>query len=238
MTAVAGAAHVFVDDVDAPVLAADDGRHLVRALRLRDGEVVTASDGRGAWRACRLRVPSGGPPLLDPDGDVDRTPAPAPAITVAFAVPKGDRVEWAVQKLTEAGVDRVLLLHAARSVVRWDDDGRAGRRIERLRRVAREAAMQSRRVWLPSIDGPVAFTDAVDAPGVCLADAGGGPPSLAHPFVLVGPEGGWTDDERSTRADVPRVALGPHVLRAETAAVAAGLLLAALREGLVETCGE
>lgn len=229
-------AHVFVDDVDAPVLVDDDRRHLVRVLRLRDGEVVTAADGRGAWRRCRLRMRPDDEAALEPDAEVERTAAPSPAITVGFAVPKGDRAEWAVQKLTEAGVDRIVLLHADRSVVRWDDESRAARRVERLRRVAREAAMQSRRVWLPSVDGPTPFADAVGAPGVCLAEAGGEPPSLARPVVLVGPEGGWTDHERE--AGVPRVALGPHVLRAETAAVAAGLLFSALREGLVRSCGE
>jgi 16S rRNA (uracil1498-N3)-methyltransferase len=227
------AAHVFVDDLGAPVLSDDDRAHLVRSLRLRDGEAVTVSDGRGGRRPCRFVAADG---TVTPDGDVERAPAPAPTITVALAIPKGDRLEWAVQKLTETGVDRIVLLHTDRSVVRWDgDDDRAARRLARLRRIAREAAMQSRRVWLPGVDGPVAFGDALTWPGVCVADAGGAPPSLVSPTVLVGPEGGWSDDERAAVAagGVARVSFGAYVLRVETAAVAATVLLAGLRAGLV-----
>jgi 16S rRNA (uracil1498-N3)-methyltransferase len=227
------AAHVFVDDLDAPVLSDDDRAHLLRSLRLRDGEAVTVADGRGGWRSCRFAAGDGS---VVPDGDVERTPAPAPVITAALAIPKGDRLEWAVQKLVETGADRIVVLHTERSVVRWDgDDGRTARRVDRLRRVAREAAMQSRRVWLPDVDGPVAFGEAVAWSGACLADAGGGPPALARSTVLVGPEGGWSDDERGAAAGlgIPRVSFGPHVLRVETAAVAGTVLLAALRAGFV-----
>jgi 16S rRNA (uracil1498-N3)-methyltransferase len=228
------AAHVFVDDLGGPVLSDDDRAHLVRALRLRDGEIVTVSDGRGGSRPCRFVAADG---TVVPDGDVERAPAPVPPVTVALAIPKGDRLEWAVQKLTETGTDRIVLLHTDRSVVRWDADGggdRVARRLDRLRRIAREAAMQSRRIWLPDIAGPVAFGDALTSPGVCVADAGGGPPSLASPTVLVGPEGGWSDGEREAVAagGISRVTLGPHVLRVETAAVAAAVLLAAFRAGL------
>jgi RsmE family RNA methyltransferase len=94
--------------------------------------------------------------------------------------------------------------------------------------------MQSRRARLPDVDEPVAF-DALMAQSsapVAIADIGATDgPSLAVPFVLVGPEGGWSDAERAAAGR--RVSLGPSVLRAETAAVAAGVLLAALRSSLV-----
>jgi 16S rRNA (uracil1498-N3)-methyltransferase len=67
--------------------------------------------------------------------------------------------------------------------------------------------------------------------GAALTDADGEAPTLGHPVVLVGPEGGWTSAERSS--GLPIVRLGAHVLRAETAAIAAGVLLTALREGIV-----
>ena len=91
--------------------------------------------------------------------------------------------------------------------------------------------MQSRRAWLPEIEELRAFDDVASRPGVALAERGGAPPSLEHPLILVGPEGGWGDAERG-RA-LAEVSLGAQVLRAETAAVAAGTLLAALRAGLV-----
>ncbi len=154
-----------------------------------------------------------------------------PLVTVAFSPVKGDRPEWAVQKLTELGVDRIVPLAAARSVVRWTGD-RGAAAVERWRRVAREAAMQSRRSWLPVVDPAVAFGVASGWPGAALAVAGGDPPSLDHPVVLVGPEGGW-DPSAELGAGLPTVGLGPNVLRTETAAVAAGTLLVALRSGLL-----
>lgn len=218
------AAHVFVADVEAPALDPDDHHHLERVLRLRDGEAVTVADGAGRWRACTWSAGR-----LDPAGEVTVDDRPVPAVTVAFALTKGDKPELVVQKLTEVGVDRIVPFVATRSVVRWDE-AKAGRQVERLRRVAREAAMQSRRTFLPSVDGVARFADVAALPGACLADAGGAPPSLDRPTVLVGPEGGWSDEERAVGP--PPMALGPHVLRAETAAIVAGALVVAIRSGL------
>lgn len=216
--------HVFVDDLDRPVLDEHDRHHLARSLRLRPGDALTLSDGRGWWRAARFG------PEVEPVGEPVEERVPAPAITVALAPVKGQRPEWAVQKLTELGVDAVWLLVADRSVVRWDGERGAGH-AARLTRVAREAAMQSRRCRLPEVRVGVPVAEAAARPGTALADVGGGPPSLATPCVLIGPEGGWSDAERA--AAPATVGLGPTVLRAETAAVAAGTLLAALRSGLV-----
>ncbi len=220
------AAHVFVEDLEAPVVDDGDRHHLAHVLRLRPGEYLTVSDGRGGLRRCRLRDGL----LLDPLGETTHAPRPAPPLTVAFALVKGDRPEWVVQKLTECGVDRIVAMRTERTVVRWSAE-RAERALARLRAVAREAAMQSRRLWLPAVDGVVPFSEVAVAPGAVLADSDGAPPDLAHPVVLVGPEGGWSDAERAIGTD--RVTLGPAVLRAETAAVAAGVLLAGMRAGIV-----
>jgi RsmE family RNA methyltransferase len=91
--------------------------------------------------------------------------------------------------------------------------------------------MQSRRAWLPEVSDPASFEEVAGLTGAALAEAGGGPPTLDRPTVLVGPEGGWTDEEQA--CGLPSVALGPEVYRAETAAIAAGVLLAALRSRLV-----
>lgn len=228
------AAHVFVADVGAPVIDDADRHHLERVLRLRPGEQVTVSDGAGAWLLCVL----GTGLVLEPVGEVERSERPRPELTVGFALVKGDRPEWIVQKLTECGVDRIVPFVAERSVVRWDGD-KTARNAERLRRVAREAAMQSRRRWLPNVVDPVPFATTVrlvQGVGGALADAGSGDAvSLARPAVLVGPEGGWSDAERASAeaSGLAAVRLGPQVLRAETAAVAAGVLLAALRDGIV-----
>lgn len=217
-----GGPHVFVDDIDEPTLSAGDRHHLERVLRLRAGDALTVCDGRGRWRPCRYGVP------LEPTGEVQVVARAQPELTVGFTPVKGDRPEWVVQKLTELGIDRILVLAADRSVVRWEGE-RGRRQVERLDRIAREAAMQSRRCHLPEIDGVYDATTAAALPHAVRADRGGRPLTAADTVVLVGPEGGWTDEERGAAPDA--VALGAHILRAETAAVTAGALLTALRGG-------
>ena len=214
-------------DVERPELAVDDRHHLERVLRLRPGDDVTVADGRGAWRRCTLG-PGG---VLAPAAEVRRQRRPSPVITIAFAVTKGERPELAVQKLTELGVDRIVAFPADRSVARWEGE-RAVRHVERLRRVAREAAVQSRRSWLPEVAPLATLASVLEQDGAVVADPDGGPPTLASPTIVVGPEGGFSDRERGLARGAVR--LGPHVLRAETAAITAGALLVALRGHLVD----
>jgi 16S rRNA (uracil1498-N3)-methyltransferase len=220
--------YVFVDDLDRPVLDPGDHHHLARALRLRPGDRLTASDGRGRWRPCRFGVE------LEPAGPVVEVAAPAPALTIGFALTKGERPELVVQKLTELGIDRIVPFVADRSVVRWDTE-RGGRHVERLRKVAREAAMQSRRCRLPEVTEIARFAELVakDRGAVALAEREGQPPSLLCRTVLIGPEGGWSQAELAL--SVSTVALGEQVLRAETAAITAAGVLTALRSGLIRT---
>lgn len=222
----ASGAHVFVDDVAAPMLRASDQHHLRRVLRLRDGESITVSDGIGAWRRCRIEGET-----LCSDGELHRQPRAVPQIAVAFSILKGDRSDWIVQKLAELGVDRIVPVSAARGVLRWDAE-RAGRQVERWRSIAHGAAMQSRRAWLAAVDDVTEGAALADAlPGLVFAHPGGSPPSLNHPMIAVGPEGGWSPEEIAQA--VGTVDLGPTTLRAETAAVSAAALLTALRSGLV-----
>jgi 16S rRNA (uracil1498-N3)-methyltransferase len=225
----AAAAHAFVTDLESPELSADDRHHLERVLRLRAGEKITVSDGAGRWRLCRYAGD------VEPLGEIVVDERPSPSITVAIALTKGERLDWAVQKLTELGVDLVAPFSAARSVVRWEGD-RAEHHVDRLRRIARQAAMQSRRTWLPEVDDLHTFAEIAARPGATLAEPGGDPPGLERPVVLVGPEGGWAVEE--VDAPLPRVALGELVLRSETAAVAAGTLMCALRAGILAPRGE
>ncbi|MEO6318108.1 MAG: RsmE family RNA methyltransferase [Acidimicrobiales bacterium] len=220
----------FVDDLDDPTLRPDDRHHLERAVRLRAGDALVVGDGAGRWR------PAAFGPTIQPVGPIEEAAVPSPAIGVGFALVKGDKPELVVQKLTELGVDLIVPFRADRSIVRWDS-AKAAKAGERLRAVARSAAEQCRRPWLPEV-GDITDLDALlGAVGpvgpIALADRTGGPPSLDHPFVLIGPEGGWTDEERvaAGRRGAPRVVVGAHVLRAETAAVTVGALLTALRAG-------
>jgi 16S rRNA (uracil1498-N3)-methyltransferase len=171
--------------------------------------------------------------VLEATGPVEEEPAARPAIVVAFSLPKQDRADWAVRMLTELGVDEIVPLLCERTVVRPEGEGGL-RRHERLERISREAAMQSRRVRLPVLRRPEAIATMIGraAHSLSLAEPGGGSLSLERPGVLVGPEGGWSDGELAAarNAAVPQVALPGGVLRVETAAVAAGAVLAWLRQ--------
>lgn len=253
------AAHVVVEDLTSPVLAADDAHHLGAVLRLRVGESVGLTDGKGGY--IRGRWAGGG--AVETVGAATFSPRPQPVLTIGFVPVKGDRPEWVVQKLTELGVDRIVVVRSERAVVRWDG-ARATNQLERLAKVARAAVMQSRRVWLPEIVGVVPLLplvrgevgwggaggeDAGGSPGsgrpggaggrVGIADIGGQPLEADLTSVVVGPEGGWSDAERRAGVDAGAalVGLGTGVLRAETAALAAGVLLTAVRDGSVQPPG-
>ena len=214
------AAHVFVDQLDSPALGDDDQHHLGRVLRLRDGESVTASNGRGQWRACVWRDGA-----LEVVGEVVASAPPSVRCAVAFTPVKGDRNEWAVQKLTEIGIDEVIILAPTQhSVVRWSD---ADKQLRKLRVVAREAAMQSRRVWLPSVVGLAALHEVCAGDAAAVADPNGVALHAGVSLVVVGPEGGFAEEELP--AGVPRVQLGDTILRAETATLVAATLLVARR---------
>lgn len=217
-------AQVVVDDFENPVLTEDDTAHLSKVLRVRTGENVALTDGAGKW--C---VASWSDGRVEVSGDIYQEPAPNPRVTVGMALVKGDRPELAVQKLSEIGVDRIVLIgRTDNTVVRWDP-GKIDRNLARARKIAYEAAMQSRRVWLPDVD----FAESLagfDSYG--LAEPGGSEVSLDCPVVLIGPEGGWSEAERN---GVRHIDLGPTVLRAETAAIVAGAHLCALRQAPIKS---
>lgn len=204
------AAHVLVDDVESPELSDAAAHHLIRVLRVGERDSVTVTDGHGQWRTCHLTGAT-----LRASGRVVVERAHIPS-TIAVAIPKHDRPEWIVQKATELGIGRIVFLHAERSVVRWDGD-RAARHVARLARVAAEAAMQSRQVWVPELAGPVPAAEVL-AGGVA-AEPGGRSVTAADRLIAIGPEGGWTPDELALAADL--VSLGDTVLRVETAALVA-----------------
>lgn len=209
-------------DVDGPIsLDSDTEHHLTRVLRLRDGELVSVSDGAGRWRLAAV-TQAGSSLALEPAGAVAVTPRTHPPLTIATAIPKGDRVDWLVQKAVEIGVDTVQFLHAERSAVRWKVE-RAAKQIDRLNRIGHEAARQSRRVWLPEVRSPVAALDVLSTS--LVAEPGGRCVAAGDTFVSIGPEGGWSPAELEIAADV--VQLGPNVLRTETAVLVAAALCVA-----------
>lgn len=239
--ASAGAvAHTYTDRLDDSIrVEGEEGHHLQRVRRLRAGEVVTAADGYGRWRSYVVVAADDGTLDLHATSEFEHEAPLEPGLVVACSLTKGDRPELVVQKLTELGVDRVVFVEAARSVVHWAGP-RARTAMERLARVAREAGAQSRRARLPVLDGPVTPRDLASHPGLVVADVAGmaadavplprsEPGSRAEWLIAVGPEGGFTAAELEEFADAPRLAVGPFVLRAETASIAATAALAGRR---------
>jgi 16S rRNA (uracil1498-N3)-methyltransferase len=236
--AARAAGHVFlVDLAEWAVVDALDGHHLQRVRRLRPGEHVTAGDGQGAWRRYEIETIGRGRLTLVATGPVTLEPVLEPQLAVAFALTKGAKPEHVVAQLTELGVERLAPVRARRSVVRWEGD-RARVATDRLRRVVREAAMQCRRSRLPDVGEPVGLDALAGHPGLLLGDrAGESAQALSLPaggewLLVVGPEGGFEPDELARLDRAQRVGVGPHVLRADTAAVAvAAALTSRRREG-------
>lgn len=221
---------VFVDDLVMPELSPADVDHLVRSLRFSVGDELNVSDGAGGW------VPV---VLTASDGSVEITGAshyvapPQPALGVAFAATKGVKVESVAKQLTELGINRIAILQSARSVVTYDA-ARAERLMRRLSVTVREACQQSRQPRLPHFEGPMPIETFLARHHTALLAEPGGPslPDCVLPvqstlWAAVGPEGGWTDTERS-RAET--FGLPGGILRADTATVAAGVVLAAHRD--------
>lgn len=224
-------AHVFVEGLrDWIDVEEAKGHHLARVLRLRAGEVVTAADGRGTWRPYGVVAVSGTGVRLEARGDPVTEPVLVPRLAVAFALTKGDKPELTIQKLTELGVDRILPVLSERSVSR-PDAARAGTVAARWRRVALEAARQCRRARLPEVGDIAPLAALAGHPALVVAERGAAsPPALSPPpggeiLVVVGPEGGLGEREVDGLRPWARLGLGPHVLRAETAALAAAAVL-------------
>jgi 16S rRNA (uracil1498-N3)-methyltransferase len=216
------------------VVDGDEGFHAANVRRIRAGEELDLGDGAGAMAHCVIEEVGKGrlsARLLN-----RWTVEPGtPPVTVVQALPKSDRSELAVELATEAGADAFVAWQAARCVARWDG-GRADKGLRRWRAVARAAARQSRRPHIPYVTGVATTTDLVkriseDANAVVvalhesatekLADV---PVAQADSLVLiVGPEGGITDDEITalSEAGAKPVRLGPNVLRTSTAAAVA-----------------
>ena len=224
-------AHVFVGALDDDVVVTGtDGHHLQRVRRLAAGEIVTAADGTGAWRRYEVGEAAKGSVTLVALDPVEHAPLLPVGVALAVALTKGG-LDDVVAAVTELGAVRVIPVRTARTVVRWDA-ARARRAVDRLRVVAREAAMQSRRARVPAVDDVTELATVAARPDLVVADREGSaaaalprPTSPGEWTVIVGPEGGLAPEELVALGTRPRLALGPHVLRAATAPLAAVAVL-------------
>ncbi len=220
---------------DRAVLEGDEARHLTRVLRAKVGDTVSLFDGTGReWPA---RVASLGRDRVELDtGEptIDPLPPAAIPLTLAVALPKGDRQKWMVEKLTELGASRLVPLETTRGVAEATASAQA-----RLERVVIEACKQCGRNTLMEIaagrpldrllaEVPAGGCVVIAHPGGLALDATAVPTAATEIIALVGPEGGFTEEELGVadRAGVIRISLGPHILRVETAAIALAARLA------------
>ncbi|MCU1590987.1 MAG: ribosomal small subunit methyltransferase [Frankiales bacterium] len=230
----------LADDVsgDRVLLTGPEGHHAATVRRVRVGETVDLVDGRGTRASCRVA-------LVERDrvelAVVRRTvePQPSPRLVLVQAIAKGDRGELAVELATEVGVDEIVPWSAARCVVKWDGE-RGARALGRWRSTAREAAKQSRRSWLPPVREPHVIAQVVELARAAAATlvlhetaprplAGLHLPEAGDVLIVVGPEGGITDDEVAALEAVGATAvrLGSSVLRTSTAGAAAAAVVSA-----------
>jgi 16S rRNA (uracil1498-N3)-methyltransferase len=232
---------VFVaDDLTVPRvrLTGPEGRHAAGAKRLRPGELVELVDGRGTRARCAVVDVARDEVVLEVQ-DRAFEPAPALRLTVVQALPKGERGELAVELMTEVGVDAVVPWTAARCIAQWKGE-RGDRALRRWQSTAREAGKQARRSWVPDIAEPattgrvIELLAAADA-ALVLHEAAQTPlaavdlPHSGEVVLVVGPEGGLSDDELAAFANVgaQSVRLGMTVLRTSSAGAAAAAVVSA-----------
>lgn len=215
-------------------LMPEEARHAAQVLRLRPGEPVFVVDEGGrrfsasveeiSRDGCSVRLreelPDNEPPVR---------------VTVYQGLPKADKLDFIVQKLTELGAARVVPVKMERCVVKSDAKDGVKRR-ERLQKIAHEAAKQCRRACPPEVMEPLTWKQTLarmaehdlllvpweDAEGLTLKQMCAAQPDARDIGIVVGPEGGMTAAEVASMAQAGArvVTLGPRILRAETAAVA------------------
>ena len=224
----------FVDEVrnGKAEIGGEEARHLTRVLRVEAGQRYEISDNRNVYLA-EIETARKENVVFRTLEKLPTSPASA-RFELYAALIKFDRFEWIVEKATEMGVTEIVPIEATRSERGLEKA--AAKRVERWRRIALEASQQSRRAHLPEIAEPVSLAEAMAQTGtyryVLDENPGAMPLFQALPAVrtaqdtiaiLTGPEGGWTDEERAsfTTAGWTPVSMGPLILRAETAVIAA-----------------
>ncbi len=222
----------FVDNLPTTVGAtyefdSEDAFHAIKVLRIAAGEIFNLSDGAGAWsRVSVNKVNKKSMTVTVLDSGFEE--ALTEQFTIVQAIPKGDRIKESIEMSTEGGVDRIVMWKAARSI------GRADEKIEKLQSTAREASKQSRRFRIPQVSGVASTDQVVDE--IAKSDLAfvfheSATSSISQAvtkgakkvLIIIGPEGGLTDEEVSTfaAAGAKVVLMGRPILRSAHAGLAA-----------------
>ena len=215
---------------DHAALDGDHADHLVRVLRARVGQEFDIATGEVVRRGRIVTIQQG---RVEFELGEEVPASSVPNVTLLLAIFKFDRMEWAIEKCTELGVSRIVPVIARRTDAHLASA--APKRAERWRRIALQAAEQSRRASPPEIDAPIKLQEAVSVASgdlrivlaeseqkTALRDVVASQPGRGI-VLAIGPEGGWTEDEMQLfqQSGWISASLGPTILRAETAAIAA-----------------
>jgi 16S rRNA (uracil1498-N3)-methyltransferase len=224
-------------------LGLEETRHLRNVLRLKAGDEIFLFDGAG--REYQGEIATIGREFVEVNVIAQVAPASPESplnLTLATALLKGEKFDLVIQKATELGVTRIIPVITSRADVRIKSEEDADRKVIRWQRIALEATKQCGRARLIEIERPMDFAELIKTPrrenelhlmfaeraGASLATALGDTPSRPSSVsALIGPEGGWADDEIETAraADWEIVTFGGRTLRAETAAIAIAALI-------------
>lgn len=233
----------FTSDMESLTLQADEARHLRDVLRLRAGDEVYVFDGTGKEFQCVIEDSRKQSARLRVTAEVAPARPESPLqLTLAVALLKGEKFDLVVQKATELGVTKIVPVTTKLADIRLRDESDANKRVARWQRIALEATKQSGRALVPEVTMPVSFTSLIEnatateewalmfseREGQSLAECKGSlSDNRQSMMAVVGSEGGWTDEEISLARDSnwAVVTLGGRTLRAETAAIAATVLL-------------
>jgi len=221
------------------VISGPDAQHMINVLRLKAGDQVVLFDGTGWEYAATIRAISRGEvqlAVLNSQPGLAESPA---RITVAQGFLKDKKMDTLIRQLTELGISRWVPFCGVRSVAR-PDAARLAKRTSRWRKIATEALKQCRRSQPPTIEPAVDFNTMLElaasaavklicweAAAAPLRDAIPGAMPKGEVFIILGPEGGFAENEieQACRSGFQTVSLGPRILRAETATLAAGALV-------------
>ena len=209
--------HIFMEDLEDPIMCKADIHYLKNVRRLQTGSYFTATDGNGAWRTFELQGSS-----VLPTASTEYCESQKSTSELFISVTKSGKPELITQKLTELGVSVITFFFSARSVPKWSAE-KIKRNKERLIAVSRSALAQSKGVWLPNLEIGGNFEEVILKGNIPLAHRTAEPIGSDIRRIAIGPEGGWSDME--LKSVHSKFSLHRSNLRSETAAITAAALL-------------
>jgi 16S rRNA (uracil1498-N3)-methyltransferase len=230
----------FSVDRKSATLNAEETRHLRNVLRLKPGAEIYVFDGKGREFRCQIQTIARDATAVEViEQVVAAQPESSLNLTLAVAFLKGEKFDLVIQKATELGVTRIVPVIASRADVKASGGKDSERKTVRWQRIALEATKQCGRAALTTIERPATFEKLIESSNknsLMFAEREGNSlataldeirMSDANMTALVGPEGGWNEDEidQARNAGWQIVTLGGRILRAETAAIVIATLL-------------